>query len=511
MASTSRPDLILARIDPPTGYFEKVDIPNLLDQNGDPQLDANGHPIRDFAFLPRHLPAKLSGLDMAAYFRKSFWLTHEDLWARQPIGTPFPNTRRKNALNMLRLRQGALPNNARAWSKKYEGRPTKILVSYVEELSNVQLAHNIAWTITPNGVHPPGDPTFLTPLAAFGSFLENDQPHTPSEEILGARKESRRLNRLAKLRGKSHWSALDKADLPRGWSVRVKKSKRTNELSEHNEKLEEDTDSFLTNEKPTTESPSLQQIPAVKARIQEPKSPQFLAAKADHPQTAPAVREHLQKTRSQETFTIERTSLQQRSDSKKDIQKTKVQVDIEKPLQQVSSWTNKSRGYNENPIAGPDTRRESIEIDSDDEYMVSNVAKGKKRRYEEESSKEEPSNKKRRRRAETSAAYDEEYHELNTSLIPKPPVAVDPVDWLEVEHQHMREYGEYLKQAKEAEAGSSGTGTGRSVGEKVYYTCEESLTQESQIFITDGYLNKYGRPEWLERKLGSKSLAIMSC
>ena len=125
----------------------------------------------------------------------------------------------RNALNNKRKRKVRLPLNVRSWCSRYNNsRKTKILVQYVENLTDVQLAYNTGWEVIKNGIHPPGRPTELIPLF---SFVGNGFPHEPSREILNAMQLLVSLRAKADKKGLSHWSKLSREDLPEEFNARV--------------------------------------------------------------------------------------------------------------------------------------------------------------------------------------------------------------------------------------------------------------------------------------------------
>ncbi|KAL9115057.1 MAG: hypothetical protein Q9187_007355 [Circinaria calcarea] len=211
------PDAILGQLDPHPDWYNQKPPGNLIDPTtGLEVYDTKGDKKREFNSLPLELPDKIHPVAREVLFRKHKHMTYLDIWARQPPGTPLPN---KNALNQERLRKARVPYNSRCWTQKYTGRPTKVMVLFVETLTEEGIKKNTGWSITDNGIVNPKNPQVVLPL---DYFLINGAEHVPSDEVRDALAESKRLKALAEANGKTHWSELSRELLPRAWSARHK-------------------------------------------------------------------------------------------------------------------------------------------------------------------------------------------------------------------------------------------------------------------------------------------------
>ena len=211
---------IFGFLDPPPEWDHPTHISPLRDAFGRVLPPVNGTEIRGFPFLPRQLPEMIEPWEMEWYFRQSYQLTYDDLRSRQTPGLGALTSKQKNALNNQRQRQGRLPYNSRSWSNKYYGRPTKVLLELVDNLSQLQIDWNTTWTWIPGGGwHQPSNEKNRVPVHHF--LLSNTWPHDPSQEVVDAQSTLTHLRARAAQHGLGSWKHLPKALLPSDWSMRV--------------------------------------------------------------------------------------------------------------------------------------------------------------------------------------------------------------------------------------------------------------------------------------------------
>ena len=211
---------IFGFLDPPPAWAHPTHIPSLRDAFGQVLHPVNGTVIRDFRFLPQQLPERIEPWEIEWYFRQSYQLTYNDLRARQPPELGPLTSKQKNALNNQRHRQGRLPYNSRSWSNKYHGRPTKVLLELVDNLSRHQIDWNTTWTWIPGGGwHQPLNPANTVPIDYF--LISNAWPHVPSQEVSDAQLTLTNLRAIAAQQGLRSWKDLPKDLLPSDWGMRV--------------------------------------------------------------------------------------------------------------------------------------------------------------------------------------------------------------------------------------------------------------------------------------------------
>ena len=235
------PDPILGRLDPPPDWYNAKTPGPMITSDGVLQIGRDGKLILDFDFLPPRLSSKLEPFRMETYFRMHPMITYTALWHRQPSWVPAPTTKTKNALNQQRLRRGREPYFARDWSKRYVGRPTKVLVELIGSLSYQQLQYNTTWTVTSDGkIVNPKNPLQILP---WNYYLENDQPHKSSQIVDDASRENARLMDIAREYNLEHWRDLPNHLLPESWFKRTKDG-RASAFEEEADEDEEADDEF---------------------------------------------------------------------------------------------------------------------------------------------------------------------------------------------------------------------------------------------------------------------------
>ena len=248
--SEDRPDPVLGQLDPPKNWYDIPAPRPLSNRDGLPKIGRDNKPVLNFSFLPPKLSSRLEPFRMETYFRKHPSMTYSALWHRQPSWVPAPTSKFRNALNNQRRRKGREPYLARDWSRRYSGRPTRVLVELIDRLTFEQITYNTTWTVvkTPSGnmiVNPKNSSQRLQ----WNFYLENSQPHTPSREVQDALAENKRLRDLARQKGLEHWKYLPQEFLPRAWFTR-KKGGKTNadedevELEEELEYRDDDLEEF---------------------------------------------------------------------------------------------------------------------------------------------------------------------------------------------------------------------------------------------------------------------------
>ena len=221
--SEDRPHAILGRLDPPVGWYDAPVPRPLIDASGLPVNGKDGKPKLNFTFLPPQLSSKLEPYRMETYFRMHSSITYHALWHRQPAWMPTTKPKYRNALNNQRRRKGRDPYLARDWSRRYTGRPTRVLVELIGSLTSEQVVLNTTWTVvtTSRGKHI-ANPKNPSQIVRWDYYLDGKPAHQPSKEVDEALEEHRRLMGLAHQHNLSHWRDLPQDQLPKTWYSRKK-------------------------------------------------------------------------------------------------------------------------------------------------------------------------------------------------------------------------------------------------------------------------------------------------
>ena len=162
-------------------------------------------------FLPKQLPRNLDLIDNEIYHRLHSALSYKDISAR--MEGPALDLNQQMAMDNERFHEARQLCHARCWTRTYSNQPRKGFVEYVEILTSKQIKRNTTWDLSSQGIKNPLTGQYL-PL---DYFLEDGYEHTPSQEIIAALTESRRLRALAAHHGVNHWCDLSKSFLPRKW------------------------------------------------------------------------------------------------------------------------------------------------------------------------------------------------------------------------------------------------------------------------------------------------------
>ena len=214
--SKTNPNPILGRLDP-HGSWKVSSVAYLQGDDGQPILDREGLPIKDFPGWPRYISSKISGQDMEVLFRTSSRVTYRDIWVRQPSWVPKPDNTGMNMQNQRRKREGRDPYSGISWSRRYATRaPPKALVTAIEPLTQEQIAHNTTFKVHANGISF-GDASQLLPL---DYFLSGEEVHTPSDVVRNTLELLLHLGECVRQEGVKHWSELKEEFLPEDWRKR---------------------------------------------------------------------------------------------------------------------------------------------------------------------------------------------------------------------------------------------------------------------------------------------------
>ncbi|KAI4148231.1 MAG: hypothetical protein LQ340_005172 [Diploschistes diacapsis] len=226
-----RPPVMFGMLDPPE-TIRKVKGQTaalVLDENRRRVEGSEGLTVRDLPNLPRYISSDSQPMEMEFFFRADPRCGYNDIRARQCEWRAYNNPPRRgppeemkgnplrrpnNSINNARRRMVRGPLVMRDWSVKHEGRGSKIFITLLDKLTQLQIDHNTTWVVTPDGIHPPTNKELVFPHFAF---LSNGFPHKPSPETQKALILLAKIRRMARDKGLDHWSQLQRDVLPASW------------------------------------------------------------------------------------------------------------------------------------------------------------------------------------------------------------------------------------------------------------------------------------------------------
>ncbi|MCJ1434563.1 hypothetical protein MMC27_003932 [Xylographa pallens] len=212
--SRTNPHPILGRLDPSPSWFVKT-VTFLLGDDGEPLLDREGNPIRDWPGWPRYISSQIGGHDMEVLFRSSCRVTYKDIWARQPCWVKAPNSTMTNRMNQRRLREGRLPFGGICWSQRYITRASpKTLAAAVADLSADQIRYNTNFPIQDDRIIAGSQ---VLPL---DYYISTEGIHKPSVMVYDALVLIHELAQSTRALRLLHWMHLPEKCLPSDWRTR---------------------------------------------------------------------------------------------------------------------------------------------------------------------------------------------------------------------------------------------------------------------------------------------------
>jgi hypothetical protein len=229
-SNTHHPN-ILGQLDPyqDRALLKNLKVPDLM-ENGEVVNDSENKPIKDFPFLPRYLSSNMELFRYEAYFRMDPRLTYRDLWARMPSTAREFDLPKVRAIGMEITRKVRQRNNALCWDRKGHKLPRRN-VELVDSLSQEQIELNTTWIVSSDGIRQPGQSPTLPPLPRNYFLAPGEIVHKMSVPLQNARKELRRLQKIAQRKGRDNWEDVPE-DHPYQWIIRRRKDVRAREAAE---------------------------------------------------------------------------------------------------------------------------------------------------------------------------------------------------------------------------------------------------------------------------------------
>ena len=214
---------LLFRMDEPP---QPAVLPELgvLVENGEEVKDDEGHPIRNFSFLPRYISMNPPGWLLEYWMRTDERLTYKDILAR--MTGPVADRPKENTLNMRRQREVREPLALSGWDTP-QGKITRVDLERVERWTPDQIRHNTTMLIE----YYNGQPVHLKaktqdgeahycPLITFLNVRDHEgyfQLHNPSNRVLKAVELFENLSNKARELGLQSWHSLPEEHLPERW------------------------------------------------------------------------------------------------------------------------------------------------------------------------------------------------------------------------------------------------------------------------------------------------------
>ena len=181
--SEATPSPLLGMLDPPASRRDpqRPRPQPLRNAAGGEVRHQNGLVVRNLPGIPRHFNRMPDTWQLETLLRLAPDFGYADVNARLPPHEPAWTTRYRNQLNMQlgRLRDR---RSLRCWTRSSATQAPLGLQDLLRRLTDEQIALNTTWEVTPQGIHPPGQPGVLY---ARWLFLEDpSRPHAPSQEVL---------------------------------------------------------------------------------------------------------------------------------------------------------------------------------------------------------------------------------------------------------------------------------------------------------------------------------------